>query len=163
MEAKRVCPFCRESVHPEAIKCRHCGEFLDGRPRTVAPNKDEEHLKLLMIGHYVLAAKSALMGSIPVIHLFLGLVFLLTGGGKSGPPAGVGVLFILIGLFAIAVGWTMAIAYFTAGRCLSRRSGYRKCRIAAGIGCLFVPFGTVMGILTFLALDRPGVRALFRD
>jgi len=23
------CPFCAENVHDDAIKCKHCGEFLD--------------------------------------------------------------------------------------------------------------------------------------
>jgi hydroxylamine reductase (hybrid-cluster protein) len=27
------CPFCGEDVRAEAVKCRHCGEFIDGRPR----------------------------------------------------------------------------------------------------------------------------------
>lgn len=27
------CPFCAEPVRPDAIKCKHCGEFLDGRPQ----------------------------------------------------------------------------------------------------------------------------------
>lgn len=31
--ATRLCPFCGESIAPTAIKCKHCSEFLDGRPK----------------------------------------------------------------------------------------------------------------------------------
>lgn len=31
--AARPCPFCAESIRTDAIKCRYCGEFVDGRSR----------------------------------------------------------------------------------------------------------------------------------
>ena len=35
--------------------------------------------------------------------------------------------------------------------------------VVAGIECIFMPFGTVLGVLTLLVLMRPSVKALFDE
>src|SRR5262249_35054736 len=80
---------------------------------------------------------------------------------KEPPPAFLGWIFIVLGAVFFLVGVTMAICILIAGRCLSRRKGYSFALVIACIECLFVPFGTILGVFTIVALSRESVKALF--
>jgi hypothetical protein len=47
-------------------------------------NNDEQHLQLLVIGHYIGAAITALFASIPLIHFTIGLILTLYPPQSSG-------------------------------------------------------------------------------
>ncbi len=46
----KKCPFCAEDIQDEAIKCRHCGEFLDKTHKSDANNKWYFSTSAIVIG-----------------------------------------------------------------------------------------------------------------
>jgi hypothetical protein len=127
--------------------------------------RDEEHLQLLSIFHYVVSGMAALFACIPIIHLVLGLVFIFvshhTGGSGDLSLAIFGRLFVIFASLFIILGWTMAGFILTAGRFLARRKHYKFCLVMAGVECLFMPFGTILGVFTIIVLTREPAKQLF--
>jgi hypothetical protein len=126
--------------------------------------EDEEHLRLLSIFHYVVAGLAGLMSMFPVIYLAMGLFFIYGAkpfSSKGAPPAFVGWILVVMACLLILLGLVMASLIFYNGRCLARRKHYTFCQVMAGVECLMMPFGTVLGIFTLMVLGRGSVRALF--
>jgi len=125
-------------------------------------NQDVEHLKLLSIFHYVVAGLVALFACFPLIHFFVGLG-MVTGAFDDAPGEaqlfGVG-LMVFAGLFILS-GWAMAIAVLFAGRNLAAHTRYTYCLVVAGIECMLMPFGTVLGVFTIIVLMRETAKELF--
>ena len=129
--------------------------------------QDEEHLRLLSIFHYVVGGLAALFALFPIFHLIIGLFMILApakfaGHGQDQPPlALVGWFFVIFAAMFITLGWTFAAFVLTAGRFLARRKHHTFCLVIAAIECLFMPFGTVLGVFTILVLVREPVKQLF--
>jgi len=128
-------------------------------------NQDADQLRLLSIFHYVVGGLLAFFACIPLVHLALGLMMVLCpqffGPAKDQPPPFLGWLMVIFaGLFILA-GWILAALVAWAGRCLQRRQHYTFCFVMACVACVFMPFGTVLGVFTIIVLHRPSVRMLF--
>src|SRR5881396_2602774 len=130
-------------------------------------NQDKEHLRLLAIFHYVVAGLAALFSFFPLLYTTVGAIFIFAarhGTPKPGeelPPEFLGWIFIVVGLLLFLLGIAMAICILIAGRCLSRRKHYTFALVMACIECLFIPFGTILGVFTIIALSRESVKELF--
>jgi len=133
-------------------------------------NQDTEHLRLLAIFHYIVSGLAALFSFFPMLYTIIGSIFIFAArhpaaaGPKPGeelPPEFLGWIFIVLGSFLFLLGIAMAICILIAGRCLSRRKCYSFALVIACIECLFIPFGTILGVFTIVALSRLSVKGLF--
>ena len=130
-------------------------------------DRDTEQLNLLAIFHYVVAGLAAIFSFFPLIYTAVGVIFIFAarhGTEKPGeelPPEFLGWIFAVLGSVLFVMGIAMAICILIAGRCLSRRRCYSFSLVMACIECLFVPFGTILGVFTIIALSRESVKAFF--
>jgi len=55
----------------------------------------------------------------------------------------------------------LAVLMIIAGRFLAKRRHHTFCIVVAAIACLFMPFGTILGVFTLVVLMRDSVRLQF--
>src|SRR5262245_11612767 len=129
-------------------------------------DRDTEQLNLLAIFHYVVGGLATLFSLFPLLYSVIGgfLVYAAehpSPNNQEPPPALVGWIFMALGVFFFFAGLTMAICILIAGRSLALRKRYSFALVIACIECLFVPFGTILGVFTIVTLSRESVKASF--
>lgn len=127
--------------------------------------RDAANLDLIGIFYYIVAAIAALFSMIPLIHVAMGIA-MITGafdqpGHGSPPPPAVGWLIAVIGAGFILCGLAFSALLVFGGRRIRQRRGHTFCIVVAGLSCMFMPFGTVLGVLALVVLLKPEVKALF--
>jgi hypothetical protein len=129
-------------------------------------NIDADHLNLLSIFHFV-GAGLALLGILFLIVHYTFMHFIFTNpemwqNQKGGPPP-VQFFSIFIVFYIIAGIWFVvsAILNVLSGLFLHTRKNRTFSLVVAGINCIHMPLGTVLGIFTIIVLSRPSVRELY--
>lgn len=127
---------------------------------------DAEHLGVLSIFHYVVAGLAALFACLPLLHLGFGVlmlsgVFPETDPGSRDITKVMGIFFIVFSSLAIILGLTFCTLLALSGTYLKKRIHHTFCLVMAGVACVFMPFGTVLGVFTIMVLMRPSVKAAF--
>ena len=128
-------------------------------------DQDLQHLDLLSLFHYILGGLSALFSCLFLLHIFTGMA-MVSGtffhDAKGGePPAFFGWMLIVMGAVFMVIGWSLAICMLLAGRKLKQRKSRTFCTVVAGIECLNMPLGTILGVFTLVVLSKESVKALF--
>ncbi len=125
-----------------------------------------QNLKLLAVFHFVLAALGLLgIGFLFLHHYMLNTIFSnpeMWKNSKQGPlPAE---FFEVFQIFYLVMG-VMIVVFMVinvlSGWFIHRHQNRMFSLIIGGINCVIFPFGTVLGIFTFILLLRDSVQELY--
>jgi phage shock protein PspC (stress-responsive transcriptional regulator) len=79
-ESKKKCPYCAEMINKEAIKCRHCGSWLEGKKFPGEWTRSQKYGKILGV-----SAGLAKRSGISVTFIRLAFVLSTLVGGYGIP------------------------------------------------------------------------------
>ncbi len=128
---------------------------------------DAEHLRLLAIFHFVLAGLAvAGMGFLLMHYAIFTTIFanpdFWEGHNNPGPPPDA--FFAMFKWYYLIMGLVLIAACtvnLLSGLFIRRRKHRTFSLVVAGIDCIQIPFGTVLGVFTILVLVRESVRETY--
>jgi hypothetical protein len=130
---------------------------------------DQEHLKLLSLGYLISAATTAFFSIFGLMYMMMGIFMSalfshqkeVGTNAQQAPPAFMGWFIAAMGLAVFLFTVSLAAAKFRTALCIKRRRSRTFCMVVAGISCLGVPYGTALGVFSFIVLGRDSVARMF--
>lgn len=127
-------------------------------------NQDVDHLRLLSIFNYVLAGLVLFFSLAPLFYFLFGVaVFSGELGGPEEAERFMGTVVMVFGGAMIVASYAYLTCLVLAARYLGKRKNIGFCMAVAAVSCIFVPFGTVLGVFTLTVLSRDSVKTMFAE
>lgn len=132
-----------------------------------SPEITAHDLRLLSIGYYVQAGIAAFY-SILILG-YAGFFTVMLGNiANSQSEAGQNIPLLLsfisiVMLIVLLLASLYAVALFLAGLWLRRFRNMLFIQVIAALTCLAIPYGTLLGIFTFVVLQRPSAKRFFSN
>ncbi len=130
---------------------------------------DDEHLRLLCWGYVFSGVMTGLFSLLGLVYAAMGLVMnrYFADAAKTArhaeqiPPESFGAIIGIFGGVFFLIAMLLAVAKLWTAHCIKRRQSRVLCMVVAAISCLGIPYGTVLGVCSFLVLGRQSVVAQF--
>ena len=116
---------------------------------------------MLASAHWVLAGLVFIAAAVPAFYASLGLDLVFNAAPSSRPDVGTGWRILLTGLAWVLACFAYVLMLIASARALRLRRRYRLVVATNLLSCLFVPFGTALGLVTLVVLLDPEVRLAF--
>jgi len=123
---------------------------------------DDSHLRLLSIFHFI-GAGLAILGIGFLLAHFMFMRMVLSMPQKNATPPPPEVLAMLKWMYLVFGVWFIVsgILNLLSGFFIRERKHWIFSMIVAGVNCLHMPLGTVLGVFTLIILSRHSVREVY--
>jgi hypothetical protein len=129
-------------------------------------DQDQEHLRLLKIGYYVLSALGAGFTALILVYISVfGVIFTnvipAQSNNNAPDPKIMGLIFLVIAGVVLLAGAGGAFLTFYAAKSIGERKRWTFVVVVAALCCFQFPVGTAIGVCSIMVMTRPSVKALF--
>jgi hypothetical protein len=129
-------------------------------PATQPTQQDYDQLKTLGICTLVYAGFVGLVSLFCLIYVAVGVAMVADPGSDPDAQTAGGIV-ALIGVIICSFFLAKCLLLVFSGIGLLKHKWRTVSYVGAGLSCMNMPLGTILGVFTFLVLGRPSVRALY--